>query len=211
MPTPTTPRLAGVVATWNDDRGFGFIKPADGGRDIFLHFTAVPRGAARPYEGQHLTYELERDDKGKLRAVHAEPVIVTERAAPTVRPTSAVVGIASILAFIAIYLVAGWRWGMPVSVAALYVALSILAFAMYAVDKRAAQKGRWRTPENTLLLVGLIGGWPGAIVAQQVLRHKTKKLSFRTRFWVSVVLNVIAFVVLAWYFNGHPIPGFRLI
>jgi uncharacterized membrane protein YsdA (DUF1294 family)/cold shock CspA family protein len=211
MPSPTTPRLAGVVTTWNDDRGFGFIKPDDGSRDIFLHFTAVPRGSARPYAGQHLTFELERDEKGKTRAVHAEPVITTERAAPTVRPTSAVVGIASILGFVTIFLVAGWRWGMPLSVAALYVALSILAFAMYVADKRAAQRGRWRTPENTLLLVGLIGGWPGAIVAQQVLRHKTKKLSFRTRFWVSVVLNVIVFVTLAWYFHGHPIPGFHLI
>lgn len=211
MSSPRAHRFAGVVTTWNDDRGFGFIKPDDGSRDIFLHFTAVPRGAARPYQGQHLTFELERDDKGKTRAVHAEPVIVTERAAPTTRPTSAVVGISSILAFITIYLVAGWRWGIPLSVGALYVALSILAFAMYAADKRAAQKGRWRTPENTLLLVGLIGGWPGAIVAQQLLRHKTKKLSFRTRFWVSVVLNVIVFVTLVWYVNGHPIPGFHLI
>jgi uncharacterized membrane protein YsdA (DUF1294 family)/cold shock CspA family protein len=211
MSSPTTPRLAGVVTTWNDDRGFGFIKPDDGSHDIFLHFTAVPRGAARPYRGQHLTFELARDDKGKIRAVHAEPVIATERAAPTVRPTSVVVGIASILAFITIYLVAGWRWGMPLSIAALYLALSILAFVMYAADKRAAQRGGWRTPENTLLLVGLIGGWPGAIVAQQLLRHKTKKLSFRTRFWVTVVLNVIVFVALAWYFNGHPIPGFHLI
>lgn len=100
---------------------------------------------------------------------------------------------------------------MPLSVAGLYIALSILAFAMYAADKRAAQKGRWRTPESTLLLIGLIGGWPGAIVAQQLLRHKTKKLSFRTKFWVSVIVNVVVFVLLVWYFNGHPIPDFRLI
>jgi uncharacterized membrane protein YsdA (DUF1294 family)/cold shock CspA family protein len=211
MPSSTTPRLAGVVATWNDDRGFGFIKPENGGHDVFLHFTAVPRGAARPYQGQRLTFELERDDTGKIRAVHAEPVIETERAAPTVRPTSVVVGIASILAFITIYLVAGWRWGVPLSVALLYLALSILAFAMYAADKRAAQRGGWRTPENTLLVVGVIGGWPGAIVAQQLLRHKTKKLSFRTRFWLTVVINVLVFVVLVWYFNAHPIPGFHLI
>ncbi len=210
MPSRATNRLAGVVTTWNDDRGFGFIKPDGGGHDIFLHFTAVPRGSTRPYEGQALTFELETDDLGKTSAIRAEPVLVTERAAPVTRPTSVVVGIAAILSFVTIYLVVGWRWGMPLSVGALYVALSILAFAMYAADKRAAQKGRWRTPENTLLLVGLIGGWPGAVVAQQVLRHKTKKLSFRARFWVSVIINVVVFVGLAWYFSGHP-PGFRLI
>ncbi|CAN5498175.1 cold shock and DUF1294 domain-containing protein [soil metagenome] len=211
MRSSTAPRLAGVVTTWNDDRGFGFIKPEGGGPDVFLHFTAIPRGGARPYRGQQLTFEVERDDRGKTRAVKAEPVIEAERAAPPVRPTSVVVGIASILAFATIYLVAGWRWGVPLSVAALYVALSILAFLIYAADKRAAQRGGWRTPENTLLLVGLIGGWPGAIVAQQLLRHKTKKLSFRTRFWVSVIVNVIVFVALVVYFNGHPIPGFHLI
>lgn len=211
MSTRTTPRLSGIVTTWNDERGFGFIRPDDGSHDVFLHFTGVPRGAARPYQGQQLTFELKRDEKGRIRAANAEPVITTERADPVTRPTSVVVGAGSILAFIAVYLVAGWRWGVPLSVAALYLALSILAFAMYAADKRAAQRGRWRTPENTLLIVGLIGGWPGAIVAQQLLRHKTKKLSFRTRFWTTVILNVVAFVLLVWYFSAHPIPGFRLI
>jgi uncharacterized membrane protein YsdA (DUF1294 family)/cold shock CspA family protein len=210
MSSRTAHRVGGVVTTWNDDRGFGFLKPDDGGPDVFLHFTAVPRGTARPYQGQHLTFEVERDEKGKTRAVHAEPVLVAERAEPTTRPTSVVVAAGSILAFVAVFLVAHWRWQVPWTIAAIYLALSILAFAMYAADKRAAQANRWRTPEITLLLVGLVGGWPGAAVAQQVLRHKTKKLSFRTRFWFTVVLNVIAFVLVAWYTSVHPIPGLNL-
>jgi len=99
---------------------------------------------------------------------------------------------------------------VPWTIAWIYLGLSILTFALYAGDKRAAQRNRWRTPENTLLIVGLVGGWPGAAIAQQVLRHKTKKLSFRTRFWLSVIVNVIAFVVFAWYLNAHPIPGVEL-
>jgi uncharacterized membrane protein YsdA (DUF1294 family)/cold shock CspA family protein len=207
----TSARHGGVVTTWNDDRGFGFLKPDDGSHDIFLHFTAVPRGAARPYKGQHLTYELETDEKGKVRAVRAEPVVVTERAEPQPAPASSVIGIVAIAAFVAIFLVTRWRWGTPYTVAGLYLALSILAFAMYYADKRAAQRNRWRTPENTLLLVGLIGGWPGAVVAQQSLRHKTKKLSFRARFWTSVGINVVVFVLLAWYFSGHAVPGLKLL
>ena len=210
MSSRTAHRLGGVVTTWNDDRGFGFLKPDDGGADVFLHFTAVPRGTARPYEGQQLTFEIERDQNGKTHAVRAEPVLVAERAEPPVRPTSVVVGIGSILAFVAVFLVAHWRWQVPWTIGAIYLALSILAFAMYTADKRAAQTNRWRTPEITLLLVGLIGGWPGAAVAQQVLRHKTKKLSFRTRFWFTVILNVLAFVLLAWYFSAHPIPDLNL-
>jgi uncharacterized membrane protein YsdA (DUF1294 family)/cold shock CspA family protein len=198
------------VTTWNDDRGFGFLKPDDGGHDVFLHFTAVARGSRRPYQGQLLSYDIETDDQGKAHAVRAESDDPTERAEPTPAPTSAVIGISAISAFVAIYLVARWRWEAPLSVVAYYLALSVLTFAIYYVDKRAAQRGGWRTPENTLLLVGLIGGWPGAVVAQQLLRHKTKKLSFRTRFWVSVGLNVLVFVLLACYFNAHPVPGLKL-
>jgi uncharacterized membrane protein YsdA (DUF1294 family) len=51
-------------------------------------------------------------------------------------------------------------------------------------------------PESTLILLGLAGGWPGAIIAQQVLRHKSNKKDFRSAFWASVVLNVLAFVAL---------------
>jgi uncharacterized membrane protein YsdA (DUF1294 family) len=65
----------------------------------------------------------------------------------------------------------------------------------YAHDKSAAQANEWRTPEGTLLMLGLLGGWPGAIVAQQMLRHKTSKISFRIAFWLTVLVNVGAFLV----------------
>jgi uncharacterized membrane protein YsdA (DUF1294 family)/cold shock CspA family protein len=210
MASRTAHRFAGEVTTWNDDRGFGFLKPDEGGPDVFLHFTAVPRGSARPYKGQHLTYEVELDDKGKTRAIHAEPVIAAERAEPPIRPTSVVVAAGSILAFATLFLVVHLVWRVPWTIGLIYIGLSILTFVLYAGDKRAAQGNHWRTPENTLLLVGLIGGWPGAAVAQQVLRHKTKKLRFRTRFWTTVILNVIGFVLLAWYTFAHPIPGLHL-
>jgi uncharacterized membrane protein YsdA (DUF1294 family) len=83
-------------------------------------------------------------------------------------------------------------------VAAFYLAASVVAFAVYAADKSAARAGRRRTPENTLLLLGLLGGWPGALVAQQTLRHKTKKRGFLAAFWVSVVLNSTALGALLW-------------
>lgn len=210
MSSRTVHRHGGVVTTWNDDRGFGFITPDDGGHDVFLHFTAAPRGTTRPYPGQHLTFELEKDDKGKTRAVRAEPVLVAERAEPTVRPTSVVVAVGSILSFVTLFLVVHVLWQVPWTIAGIYLALSILTFAMYAADKRAAQANRWRTPENTLLIVGLIGGWPGAALAQQVLRHKTKKLSFRTKFWFTVILNVVGFVLVSWYVSAHPVPGLAL-
>ncbi|PFG33208.1 uncharacterized membrane protein YsdA (DUF1294 family) [Sanguibacter antarcticus] len=73
---------------------------------------------------------------------------------------------------------------------ALYGVMSIVCFIAYAADKRAARLERRRVPERTLLDLGLVCGWPGAIVAQQVLRHKTVKQSFRSAFWRTVVVNL---------------------
>ncbi|MEY4591750.1 MAG: hypothetical protein RIR18_645 [Pseudomonadota bacterium] len=68
--------------------------------------------------------------------------------------------------------------------------VSLLAFAMYWADKKAALRNERRIPELRLLLVGVLGGWPGALLAQQLFRHKTKKTSFRVVFWLTVILNV---------------------
>ncbi len=84
----------------------------------------------------------------------------------------------------------------PGWLAALYLAASLLCFIAYAIDKSAAIGGRRRISERTLLTLGFIGGWPGGLVAQQLLRHKTRKASFLIAFWLSVVVNVILLIVL---------------
>ncbi|OYQ41349.1 hypothetical protein CHU94_09730 [Rhodoferax sp. TH121] len=73
---------------------------------------------------------------------------------------------------------------------AAWATLNLLTFALYARDKYAARTGQWRTPENTLHLLSLLGGWPAAWLAQRVLRHKTAKRSFQMVFWLSVVGNI---------------------
>lgn len=70
-----------------------------------------------------------------------------------------------------------------------YLVLSVITFVLYAVDKKAAMQGKWRISERTLHLFALIGGWPGALLAQKLLRHKSKKRSFQLVFWGTVVLN----------------------
>lgn len=119
----------------------------------------------------------------------------TRRRMPT-RTGSGAVAYLAVVAFVSIYLVVDAYRPVSIWVAAFYLALSLACFVVYAVDKSAAVAARWRVPENTLLLLGFAGGWPGAIVAQQVLRHKTKKVSFRQAFWGTVALNVLAFVVI---------------
>ena len=82
-----------------------------------------------------------------------------------------------------------WLSGIsPVPLAA-YGVVSVLAFFVYWADKRKARADAWRTPENILHALELAGGWPGALVAQQVFRHKTRKVSFQILFWAIVLLH----------------------
>ncbi|THC45017.1 DUF1294 domain-containing protein [Massilia sp. Mn16-1_5] len=102
-----------------------------------------------------------------------------------------------ILLFAAIYAGAMLAWNLPWLVGAAYLVTSLTCFVAYAIDKSAARNGGWRTPERTLLLLGLVGGWPGGMLAQQWLRHKTAKRSFRQLFWFTVVANVTGFLWLS--------------
>jgi CspA family cold shock protein len=58
--------MSGTVKFFNGERGYGFIKPDDGGRDVFVHITAVERAGLKDLvEGQRITFEVEPDKKGK--------------------------------------------------------------------------------------------------------------------------------------------------
>lgn len=81
--------------------------------------------------------------------------------------------------------------------------MSCVTFIAYAFDKSAAIKGRQRTPEQTLHLLELLGGWPGALIAQNLFRHKSRKASFQIAFWAIVLLNCAA---LSWWVLRHE-PG----
>lgn len=81
---------------------------------------------------------------------------------------------------------------------ALYWIASVVTFFAYVLDKSAARGGRWRTPESTLQALALIGGWPGALLAQQWLRHKSSKRRFLTLFWLLAMVNVGLLLVFHW-------------
>ncbi len=82
------------------------------------------------------------------------------------------------------------------AVLAWYALASLASFAAYAIDKRRASLRRPRTPEATLLLIDLLGGWPGGLLARHLLRHKTRKVSYRVRFWLVVVAHAAAWATL---------------
>lgn len=112
-------------------------------------------------------------------------------------PSVAVAGV-SIAALLLVLAVATVTQRLPGWIWVWHGAASLLCFGLYAADKSAAQSGRWRTPESTLLGAGLIGGWPGAIVAQHLLRHKSGKAEFRAMFHTTVLMNLMALAALGW-------------
>jgi uncharacterized membrane protein YsdA (DUF1294 family) len=71
-----------------------------------------------------------------------------------------------------------------------------MTYVAYALDKSSARRGEWRTTESALHALSVVGGWPGALLAQQFLRHKSTKAEFRSVFWATVVVNVAAFILL---------------
>jgi uncharacterized membrane protein YsdA (DUF1294 family)/cold shock CspA family protein len=201
-------RFGGIVKSWIDDRGFGFIEADQGGQEVFVHIKAFPARAGRPQLNQRVTFEIELNREGKKRAKNVE--VTRPARAQKLRQNNnpAQWGTASLFAipaFILVYFVVTLMWRVPSWFAALYVVASVICFGAYAADKSAAVSGNWRIAESTLLLFGLVGGWPGAIVAQQVLRHKSNKASFRSAFWGTVVLNVVAFVAV----NSPFVQAFR--
>ena len=109
----------------------------------------------------------------------------------------AAVGLVALCAAIACA-AAGW---LPVPVAAVGLGASGLSYFLYMGDKFAAQRGGRRTPESTLHMVDLLGGWPGALVAQQQFRHKTLKAPFQAVFWVTVCVNLA--LVGGWLATGR--------
>jgi uncharacterized membrane protein YsdA (DUF1294 family) len=94
---------------------------------------------------------------------------------------------------------AAWRGWLPIPAVIVYGLMSVFTFGTYWRDKSAAQENARRTPEAELQFASLIGGWPGALLAQGLLRHKSKKASFQVAFWMTVVANV---GLMAWWLSS---------
>lgn len=186
-------RQQGQLTQWIDAKGYGFITPANGEPKLFVHIKDFGLRAERPRLGESLSFEIVHDGQGKRRALN-----VRGQQLPAARPSVKVFSrLWLIPAFAAFYLLCHLLWPLPPAVWGAYMAMSMASFIVYAGDKRAAAKGLARVPEQTLHGLALACGWPGALLAQQMLRHKSSKPAFLRAFWLTVGLNVFGFVLLA--------------
>ena len=179
-------RKKGKVVDWKDDKGFGFIEPSSGVKQVLVHIKAFPPGARLLAIGTEVSYKEDSDGQGRVRA---ESVRLLESGF-SLGPASKAFFFATLfLLAVAAVVVLGI---LPHHILWLYLVMSVTTFVFYAMDKAAAQKGRQRTPESSLHALALLGGWPGALYAQQLLRHKSRKQPFRVVFWITLALNVTA-------------------
>lgn len=187
--------MKGVLTQWDDAKGYGFITPDGGGPKVFVHIKAFGLRPHRPFVGERLSYREGQDNQGKRRALDVQSLAPRPMPPiPTARDHGRVVLL--IPAFAVFVLGCHLLWGLPNAAWGAYSAMSMATFITYALDKRAAQRGGWRVAENTLHGLALLCGWPGALLAQELLRHKSAKPAFRRLFWLMVVLNVLGFALL---------------
>lgn len=189
----------GVLKTWDEERGFGFIEPAQGGKDVFVPSTAFAPGSERPKVKQRVRYQLETGPEGRAQASQVESAPTTTVLSVSRHEASVHWAMAlryAIPAFLGLYLLLALVWEVPSLLAVIYLAASAITLGAHAMDKYASKRGLRRTPESTLHAFSLLGGWPGTLLAHRLVRHKSTKTQFRKVFWATVIANLVAFVLL---------------
>jgi len=234
----------GVIKSWIREKGFGFIKPNNGGKDIFIHLRDLKHSNYLPQQGDSICYQVVAENNGKLRAYDAFikgqeiSQLYRKKSFKTNRPQEQNeggeyrLGILPILVIAMIPFISSalliqqpnlasiWsleaickatigmltdkaqgcniytKLHIPTSTRKfipfiVYFFLSLFTFIAYALDKIKAHRNEWRISENTLHWLEFLGGWPGALIAQRIIRHKNKKTSFQVAFWIIVIIHIV--------------------
>lgn len=216
-------RKEGTIVRWDEAKGFGFIRSGSVAQDVFVHVRDYrSRVGEAPRPGLRVTFEdVHVGGKGP-RAVAVQPIDAPDasvrgnggaraasrgrkqgtRATGRTPPSGARWALPLMAAYAAALTWLVWQKQVPWWVLPASLLLNLATFFAYWQDKDAAQQRRWRIPESTLHLWSLAGGWAGAWFAQQLLRHKSVKASFRATYLATVAMHCALAVGLWWVFRG---------
>jgi uncharacterized membrane protein YsdA (DUF1294 family)/cold shock CspA family protein len=178
MPEDSRTKLTGKIIEWDALKGYGYVQGPQG--RIFLHRRDFVERHKRPAIGDDVGFMLGQDSKGRPCATNASHL--NDGGRITIAAWIIVVALLVLPSLSLLHWAVDLRW------AGLYLlGWSLISFRCYAKDKRKAKEKGWRISESTLHLVALLGGWPGAFLAQQHFRHKVSKPGFQLTFWLIVL------------------------
>ena len=195
-------QYSGKVVFWRDDKGFGFVKCDQSQQQLFFHIRDQVAGNARPKPGDVLHFTQGKDKRGRPLASQwrfaddkkassskkATPVCSEPEAISQASQFSLLFRITFLAAVVLALMFGKLLYVLPL----LYIEASLMTYWLYKTDKEAAiaRHGN-RLAEESLQLYALIGGWPGAYIAQQQLAHKRSKVSFRREFGFVILGNAL--------------------
>lgn len=168
-------RAKGKLISWNDERAFGFISPLAGGADIFIHISAFSNRNFTPSLNAIVTYTPSKGKDGKPCAKNVifsgNKASINQTKCSEKNQFSIYLASLFLVSITFTFLFISFSQGIVIA----YWLMSLVTFTLYAVDKNKSIKGKWRIQESTLHIFSIFGGWPGAALAQQILRHKSQK------------------------------------
>ena len=187
-------RTKGKITHWNEEKGYDFITPSTGAKQVFVNISAFRNRSEPPTIDQLVEFALSTDKQGRPCAVRVTRA--GERLPGEIKRNDRYLYVVDAGLFLLLVAASVAVGRLPPEILLLYMGASLVTYFMYFWDKSAARTGAWRTQEITLHLLSLLGGWPGALIAQQTLRHKSRKASFRAVFWMTLVMNCGLFIWL---------------
>lgn len=191
----------GEVVHWNDKKGYGFIHTSADKPNTFFHISSFAYHHRRPEKGQQISFLLPDGASAASRVVllgHESALFTAEAYDQhTNKPYLAEAGVYAMLDILFFTVLA--TISTPICLASIII--SILTFMLYSLDKHASIKRLQRVPEGSLHIAALLGGWPGALLARPLLRHKTSKKRFIVFFWMSIFVNFFCLYGITWYFS----------
>lgn len=178
------PEWYAKVVEWNLEKGFGWLQWAD--KRVFLRRREYSGPSRTPEVGEEVGFILGKDAHGRPCAMNAVSTRGVGLGSGFIRVL--LLGVLLILPALALQRVPVEHWKIAVG----GITVSLITYAVYASDKRRARTRAWRIPEETLHLLELLGGWPGALLAQHRLRHKCSKISYQIVFAAIIVIHQFA-------------------
>ncbi len=180
--------MKGVVVKFDNQRGYGFIRPDNGGRDVFVHISQV-EGRQELEVGQRVKFQMRDAERGPS----AYAVIPGRKARPPAIQFSLVTLVLVLSGTLLLYSLFDLHWLLG-----WFVSATVVAFALFGIDKQSARMGRRRVPELVLHGIAFAGGSFGALMGMRVFHHKTAKRQFRIVMWLIVLVQCAIALYLRW-------------